>query len=199
MTAAFRKELKRKIFHFFSLLYAGLYAVVGRSGSMKILLPLLAVESAIEFGRFLRPDLNAALLRGFGGIHREAEERRVSGIFWTLLGCALTMALFTTRRVVLCALGQLALGDGLAGLVGVGLGRHRIAPGKTLEGSLACFAASFAVGSFFFGPAAGAASALFVTIVELLPLPYNDNLWIPVLAGAFLSFISNSGLRLRFR
>lgn len=188
MSERFRKELKRKAFHFLSLLYAALYWAVGRSAALKALVPLLAFESFFEFGRFLWPGLNAALLRFFGGIHRESEERRVTGLFWTLAACVLTMALFRERRVVLCALGQLALGDGFAGLAGVGLGRTRIAGGKTLEGSLACLFASFAVGLVFFAPLPAAASALFVTAVELLPLPYNDNLWIPLLSAAFLSF-----------
>jgi dolichol kinase len=190
MDERFKKEIKRKAFHFLSLLYAALYLFVGRTVALAVLVPLLAVEAFVDFGRFYIPGMNDRLLKLFGGIHRKEESGRVSGIFWTLAGCVLTMLLFERREIVLCALGYLAFGDGLAGLAGVRFGRHTLIPGKSLEGSLACFAACLAVGLIFLPPPVAAAAALFATAVEMIPLPYNDNLWLPVLSGIFLSLIA---------
>jgi len=92
-----------------------------------------------------------ALLEKFGGIHRENEILMPSGIFWTLLGCWLTMVIFTNKRIVLPALGFLVFGDTLAALGGQKWGKRPWVknPAKTLEGS-ACFAAISALWALLF-------------------------------------------------
>src|SRR5438105_4565266 len=100
-----RKEIKRKLFHFLSLLYAAGFYFLGREGILKILIPLWLAEGALELARLFSPALNAKLMGFFGGIQREHEAHKVSGIFWTLLGAILTIGLFKDPKVVLCALG----------------------------------------------------------------------------------------------
>jgi len=180
------KEIKRKLFHFLSLLYATGFYFMGREGILKILVPLLVVEGIVEVTRLIMPRFNGWMLSLFGNIHREAETKRISGIFWTLLGAVITIGVFRDPKIVLCALGYLVFSDAAAALVGVPLGRHKFL-GKSVEGSLACFAASFLVGLAFINPLLAAASALLVTGIELLPLPWNDNFWIPILSGCFLT------------
>ena len=185
-----KKEIKRKAFHFLSLVYAAGYFFLERGTVLEILGTLLAVESCVEFGRFLVPGFNQKLVGIFGGIHREEEVRRASGIFWTLLGSFLTMLLFRRREVVLCAMGFLVFGDAAAALVGIQFGKHRIFHGKSLEGSLAFFLVSLAVGLFFFSPLPALVGAFLATLVELIPLPYNDNLWIPLVSALLLTFVA---------
>lgn len=182
---ALRIEIRRKIFHFLSLVYAMGYFFLGRERVLAILAPILVVEGALEFSRLFLPRLNQRLLALFGGIHREEETRRVSGIFWTLLGSVLTFWLIPDRAATLCAMGYLIFGDTAAAFVGVAFGRHRFG-NKSVEGSAAFFAVSFAVGLAFFPPSIALIGALFAALVEMLPLPFNDNLWIPVVSGLFL-------------
>ena len=187
LTEAVKTEFKRKAFHSLSILYGLAYYFLERKAVVEMMGGLTCAEGLIEFGRLYAPALNARLMGWFGGIHRAEEKRKVSGIFWTLLGCWMTIFLFRDRAVVLCALGYLAFSDAAAGLCGVAFGRHEILGKKSLEGSLACFAASVAVGSMFLPLPGALAGAAVVTLVEILPLPFNDNLWIPLLSALFLS------------
>src|SRR6266513_2265529 len=117
-------ELKRKLFHNLSLGYMLMYAVLPRWVTIWILLALLLIISVVEFLRLRRPELNAALLAKFGGIHRKSEITGPSGVFWTLLGSCLTMVFFTSKRIVLPALGFMAFGDSLAAIAGKKWGRR---------------------------------------------------------------------------
>ncbi len=180
------REIKRKLFHALSLVYAAGFYFLGKEPVLKILVPILIVVGIVESARLLFPKFNQAIMPLFGGIHRESEMTKFSGIFWTLLGCILTIWIFKDPKIILCSLGYLVFADAAAALVGVPLGRHKFF-GKSLEGSLACFVASVLVGLFFLSPLWAVAAAVFVTAVELAPLPWNDNFWIPTLSGCFLT------------
>ena len=111
----------------------------------------------------------------------------MSGVHYTTVGALLTMVLFGSQPLaVWSGLLCLAFGDAAAALVGRKWGRHRW-PGtsKSVEGSAACLAACFAAclaAGVPWPAAATAASA--VAAVELSPMPFDDNLWIPLSAGA---------------
>jgi dolichol kinase len=189
---SFNSELKRKLFHHLSLLYLVLYWISPRWVSIGLLGIVLIVLAKMEFIRIRRPEVNAWFLSKFGGIHREGEVLHPSGIFWTLLGCLATMVVFTNKRIVLPALGFLVFGDTLAALGGQKWGKHHwgMNPSKTWEGS-ASFAAVSAIWAMFFvrWPVAilGALSGAWV---EARQLPYNDNLWVPLISGAALSVLN---------
>lgn len=192
MTPAFSHEAKRKVFHIFSVLYALLYFFGGRTASLWVLGGLFAGASVMEAVRLRSPALNQRLVAAFGGIHRPEEVNRPSGILWTLLGCFLTVLLVPHRDVVLAVLLYLALGDGAAALVGRSWGHLRIGA-KSLEGSLACFLVCWGVGTLCLEPAFGTVEvvlgALTATLVEALPLPLNDNLWLPLVSGLALTLL----------
>jgi diacylglycerol kinase (CTP) len=192
MTPALIHELKRKAFHGLSLLYILLYGVAGRDISLRALGSAFAVVALVEIVRLRWPAFNRRLIAGFGGIHRAAEERRPSGILWTLLGCFLTIWLVPDRDVVLASLWYLALGDTAAAMVGRHWGRLRIGD-KSLEGSLACFLACWWAGILVLTPDFGVnevlLGALVATVVEAVPLPLNDNLWLPLLPGLALTWL----------
>ncbi len=86
----------------------------------------------------------------------------------------------------------LALGDGLASLVGKLFGRNIIpfTQGKTAEGSLACFGAIF-ISTFLVTK--NAFSALIIAIIgmiiELFPLKDFDNLFIPIILGFVMQYL----------
>ena len=85
----------------------------------------------------------------------------------------------------------LAFGDGLASLAGKTFGKIRVpyTHGKTVEGSLTCFAAIFC--STFFVTNNCQIALIVATLgalIEVLPLKDFDNLLIPVLLGGIVTF-----------
>jgi dolichol kinase len=75
-------------------------------------------------------------------------------------------------------------------VVGKAVGQVRVF-GKTLEGAAACFVSCCAVGALIPGISlrtvvAGAAVA---TLVEMLPIPVDDNFRIPLISGAVMQFL----------
>ena len=183
----FKKELKRKSFHLLSSLYLLAYIILGRSPALKILVPILAIEGLIEISRFIFPGMNQKLVDLFGGIHREDETRKISGIFWTLAGSIVTFWLIPNQRIVWIAMCYLISVDTLSALIGTRFGKHRLKSGKSLEGSATFLLVSFLSGLCFVAPLPAVLGALFATVVEAVPVPGNDNFWIPVLSGLFLS------------
>jgi dolichol kinase len=102
------------------------------------------------------------------------------------LGALLTMLLFPPN-IAAAAIYALAFGDSAATIIGKFLGRLRpfFMAGKSIEGSIACFAASFMSGHFVlhdWRPAL--AVGLAAMLVDALPLEDLDNLLLPLAAGA---------------
>lgn len=185
-------EIKRKAFHHLSLIYLLIYAILPRGFALSSLFPVLAVLAGTEFIRLRRPELNAWFLKKFGGLHRPSEILAPSGIFWTLLGCWITMLVFPEKRIVLPALGFLVFGDTAAALVGRKWGKHPWPKNslKTLEGSAAFAAVCFAWALFFVRWPVAFLSALAGAWIEARPLPWNDNLWVPLLGALALSVLN---------
>lgn len=192
-------EVRRKIFHCLILCYLFGYHLLGMPAALYGMAAWTLAVAGLELGRLSMPRLNAALIGYFKSIHRAEEEYKVSGMLYTALGAGLTMALFGSRpRVVDGALLFLTFGDAAAAVVGRLWGRHRLyrfagsrcffSTEKTLEGTLACLGACLACG-WLLGLPAGAlwAGAVTATALEFLPLPFNDNLWLPILTGWVLS------------
>ena len=101
------------------------------------------------------------------------------------MGALLALLLYPSPAAAI-AIYALAFGDGFASLIGKSFGKWRPAflCGKSVEGSLACFAAvlisAYAVcGSIRIATAA----ALAAMLVEALPLEDYDNMLIPVTVG----------------
>ena len=108
----------------------------------------------------------------------------------TLVAGIVAAALLWNEVAASVGIFALAFGDGLASLAGKTFGKIRVpyTHGKTVEGSLTCFAAIFS-STFFITPdtliaLSVAASGAFI---EVLPLKDFDNLLIPVLLGGLVS------------
>lgn len=102
------------------------------------------------------------------------------------LGAMLALLLYPDPAAS-AAIYALAFGDGLSSLIGKLFGQIRLplTHGKSLEGSLTCFAAVF-VSAYGLSkkPLASLGLAAFATIVEAMPLKDLDNIVLPVLTGA---------------
>jgi dolichol kinase len=124
-----------------------------------------------------------------------AARKQDTGFEWgpiTLaVGAALSVVLFQTP-ILDMAIYSLAFGDGFAGLVGRLFGRLRPAflRGKSVEGSLACFAAVFVSTFMVLGSWRMSLAAAGVAVfIEALPLKDGDNIAIPLAVGSLTSFL----------
>lgn len=193
MTTGIDDEIKRKVFHMFTLLYAALFVWGGRMLSLQVLGGAFLCVAVMETFRLHHQAFNDKLMSLFGNIHREKEATRPSGILWTLAGAFLTILLVPHPDIVVTCLWFLAVGDAAAALVGKKWGHIRIG-GKSLEGSAACFLACWVAGTIFLDPPGGkvpeaAVGAFAAALLEALPLPLDDNIWIPLVSGLVLTFL----------
>lgn len=154
--------------------------------------PLLLVTLLVivlDLARLSDRRLNAFFRQMLGPVLRRHEEHELLGSSYLMLACLLAAWIFP-REVAVAAMSYLILGDGLAGLVGKKWGRRPLLFGKTWEGTAACLLACLAVGLVCLPSwRLAVAGALIAAIVELLPLPLDDNFAIPLVAGALLLFL----------
>ena len=123
---------------------------------------------------------------------RAEEQFRESAMIPYAIAVLLTI-LTVPKRAALVGIYTLAVADPLAAVVGIQYGRRRIARNRSLEGSLAFFAATLVIAALVLGwgaeaPALAIAGAsatigLGAAMCELLPLRIDDNLTIPLFVG----------------
>ncbi|MFX0169095.1 MAG: haloacid dehalogenase-like hydrolase [Candidatus Hodarchaeota archaeon] len=89
------------------------------------------------------------------------------------------------------------IGDAFSTIGGIFFGRHYYPfnPRKTLEGTLIGFSVAFIVLLFIISPTFALLSAIIAAIIELLPLPIDDNLAVPILTALLLLLFSFIGFR----
>jgi len=122
-------------------------------------------------------------------IKPELYEIATAPVFFAL-GIILSLMLFDPHiSYVLVAI--LTLGDGFATIFGKTLGRTALPlnKGKTAEGSAFGFIFAFSGALLFIDPPKALISSAIGTLMELLPLPINDNLTIPLTTGLILTLI----------
>ncbi len=102
-------------------------------------------------------------------------------------GIVTTLLLFPAHAAG-AAIAMFCFGDSAAslfgGLISTSLPFNK---GKTWEGSLAGFFMAFLAGTFFVSPWLALVGAAIAMTIEVLPLPLNDNVLIPVITGAALT------------
>lgn len=106
------------------------------------------------------------------------------------LGIILSLTLYPTQTGF-TAITILTLGDGTARIIGKKLGRIVLPYNKVkkLEGTLGGILVSSWASLLFVTPSKAIATSIFSLIVESLPLPINDNIIIPLIAGLVLTVI----------
>lgn len=191
------RELARKSFHLLSLVYLGAYKLIGWPKVMPLMLGWVILVVTIETWRLKSPAVNRALTEFFGGLARDDEHDKYSGILHTTLGVWLLWLLFGGRdNLVSAGIYYVALGDAAAALVGKAVGKRRIGSSKkTVEGSAACFAVCLLIGVGHGFPLwHSLAAAVTATVVEFLPTGrwWNDNLWLPVVTATVLRICAAS-------
>jgi phosphoserine phosphatase len=119
----------------------------------------------------------------------ELYEFRAAPVFFAF-GILLTLLLFP-RPASSAAIAIFALGDSTASVLGKTFGRRAFSfnKRKTLEGSLFGFVFAFLAAAFYVSPFRALLGAAVAMLIESLPLPLNDNLVIPLVTGAVLTFV----------
>jgi dolichol kinase len=104
-----------------------------------------------------------------------------------ILGQTLTALVFPAP-IAVTAMTFGVVGDSAAAIIGTRYGRRRFLRGKSVEGSLACFAASFIGGGVWFllPLPIVAAGALTTAFSEAVDSHINDNLIIPLAAACVM-------------
>jgi len=191
-------KLKRKLFRMVGLLFPSLYWLgdvalegAGWIAVTSTLVLFLGIMVTLEWARFRRPGVNRWLFDRFRDYTKEKERARASSTTLYLLACLLTVLLFD-KGVAIAAMLMQVVGDPMAEIVGVRWGRIPLA-GKSLEGTLAglaaCLLVTLPLAATVWGPGLGAlvSGAVAATIIELLPLPLDDNFSIPLGAAAMMT------------
>jgi len=204
-----REEIRRKLLHLFALLMPMAIFYAPQWSWPRLLVPcilflLFAASIIIEALRFKVPVIQKTVLAFFGSMMRKEEHAIVSGWTWVIGAAFLCSILFSSRPYVsFIALTLFIIGDALAALVGIGIGRIKIGK-KTLEGSIACLLVCALLFYTVFPFVPGLLNAwgvsrfpaiiiwitsLVITLFELIPIKIapkitiNDNLAVPVIAG----------------
>lgn len=190
------RHIGRKLYHLvggLGLLW--LYFLLGRTPALWFYTVLGGLVLVVEIVRLSVPRFNEFLLATFGSFFRTSEKHRLTGTAPYVLGIGLSL-LFYRTDIAAAAICFLAVGDVAATTVGERYGRTKIAGSKSLEGTAAFMAVAVAAGLLL--PLAGiavprglaVAGAIIAAGIELLPIPLNDNLVIPLGAGGAMEVLS---------
>jgi dolichol kinase len=156
-------------------------------GQFRLLfLGLTAAAIALDVLRIHERRVRTIFRRFFGELIRQHESASLLGSTYLLLAALIAIEVFP-QPVAAVALGFTVLGDAMSALVGRAWGRHRIWS-KSWEGAAGCLAACL-LWAAVATPIAGLpwhvtiAGAVVATVVEVLPIPLDDNLGITLAAG----------------
>ena len=177
------------------LLWEGPQWPRGREEWRWLLIGLTLAAITIDVVRIHDHRVRRFFVRFFGELIREHEHFNLLGSTYLLIAALLAVEIFP-QRVAAAALGFTVLGDGVAALVGKGWGRRRFFK-KSLEGALgglvACLVWAASLAALGLLPwqvvlvGAGVAS-----LVELLPIPLDDNVGITLFSGYVMKMLWTS-------
>jgi len=182
-------EIKRKIVHLATLIVPVGYALTSEETVILFLIPFFLALLSVDLLRHLHPGM-ASLFRKyfFGRVLREEEKPTFMGATYFIFSTILTILLFP-KPIAIASIFILILADTAAALIGKWIGRVGIF-GKTLEGSMAFLLTALLIVWILpnLNRFSGSLAPLGATVVEILPIRVNDNLTIPLVAGAIMFF-----------
>ena len=189
---SFLAELRRKAIHlsFLLLPLELLHPILpwphskGQFRELFLLLVVLAIVA--DLLRLHEQRFRTFVRKFFGEMIREHEQSSLLGSTYLLLAALLAIEIFT-QPVAAAAIGFTVVGDTFAAIVGKAWGRTRVF-NKTVEGFLgglvACLAwAAFVAATGHLPWTVVVAGAMVASVVELLPIPLDDNLGMTLFSG----------------
>lgn len=204
-TLNLQREIRRKAFHMLAgltvpFLYYGALLLEQASGkpytylAKWILLAAAAATLALDIIRLRHQFIKIIFIDIFGPLLRRHEIDALTGATYLMLS-SLACIVFFQPFIAMASICFLVIGDALAAMVGRNLGRTKFFL-KSFEGTAAGLAGCLLIGTvLIFLPHSdlslsrmliGAAVAM---IVELLPIPLDDNIRVPLAAGAVMQWL----------
>ncbi|OPX32373.1 MAG: hypothetical protein B1H40_02600 [Candidatus Latescibacteria bacterium 4484_181] len=194
-------EIGRKLIHLCSLAIPIGYLFLPRDFVLQVIILVAAGSLTLDLARLRNRPLGKTFLKVSKPLLKKDERARLTGSTYLLLA-SVVCVFFFDRSIAIAALLFLSLGDPMASFVGRRAGRTHIGK-KTLEGSLACLGTCLTVGviisilpvllpnlsNFHLKVETIFIGALTATVVELLPLPLDDNALIPMLSGLAMQIV----------
>ena len=186
-------EYIRKIIHLFSLIipFGYLYLITDKYVMVQILIVLNIIFLFFDITRHRIVWIQSIFKYFFNNMLRGHEQRgHLTGATWVIIGSLISILIFT-KHVAVIALIFMSLGDTAAGLIGQKFGKNKVG-NKTWEGFLAGLIVCIIVAiNFPFLPLKiSLVGALVAMIMELLPIPLDDNFKIPLGSGAIMMMLS---------
>lgn len=195
-------HLLRKFWHMGTGL-VGLYAFyasgLGPINFAKILMAIAMAGFAVDLIRTRFEPVNNFVMKVMGSFMRESEKDGMSGFPFYALGASLSLFFFPEKIAVLSII-FLMFSDPISSFFGILYGKDKFLPNKSIQGTLAGFVTCYLLALFygmtfsdnggvsllFFAIFAGAIGA----ISELLSVFVDDNLTIPLVSAAGMTFIN---------
>ncbi len=189
------KHIGRKIYHLAGGIgLLSLYYMLGRGRALVFYAFLFLVVLVLDIARLTIPAINRIIFTKFSSFIRSNEEHKLTGTAPYILGIGSTLYLYQSN-IAATAICFLAVGDVAATTIGERYGKTRIGD-KSLEGTIAFVVAALAAGVLLHLVGISVthslvfAGALVAAGVELLPLPVNDNLMIPLVSGGVMTLLA---------
>ena len=193
-------EIRRKIMHTWPIIIPIAYRFVSKDTALTIMLPICAFYVFCDIFRHFHEGFRQLFDRIITvNFLREHEKNGLIGSSYFIFGALLAIILFP-KPVTIMSLYILIISDAMAAIVGTGWGKTRIFA-KSLEGSIAFFVSGIVIVLLamqdkpLWGESAmqghlgwGVLAVAGATLVELFPTGLDDNLTIPVVAGAIMMF-----------
>lgn len=182
-------EIKRKIVHLATLVIPVGYALTSEETVILFLVPFFLALLLVDLLRHFHSGMASLFQKYFfGKVLREEEEPTFMGSTYFIFSTILTILLFP-KSIAIASILILILSDTAAAVIGKWIGRIKIF-GKTIEGSMAFFLTSLLIVWIYphLDRFSGSLAALGATLIEVLPIKVNDNLTIPLVAGAIMFF-----------
>ncbi|MGC1455884.1 MAG: hypothetical protein WA946_11930 [Nitrospirota bacterium] len=185
------KQIGRKLYHLVGGVgLLSVYFIFGRNPALLFYSAFFILILLIDGARLAVPAWNRFVFTRFPSFIRKNEEHRLTGTAPYVLGIGLSLTAYSTP-IASAAICFLAFGDVAATAIGERYGRTKI-KSKSLEGTLA-FIVAAAVSGFLLS-LLGVHLPIWVMLlgvlaaagVELLTLPVNDNLLIPLVSGGIM-------------
>lgn len=152
---------------------------------------------SLEIARHRNPKVNEWVCRYFKPVMRESEKNRINSAIFYTISLLVVYFLFPLPVTILTLL-FLAIGDPVAGVIGVYFGKVKIASHASLEGTLAgfvvCTLLSFLYAGFLFDVTLSGYSLIYFSLIsgaigataELTFPKLDDNLVIPLISAPLL-------------
>lgn len=190
-------EYKRKLIHLFNLAipFSYLYIFPEKWVFVKLLSILMFLFIIFDILRHKVAWVKSLFTLFINSMLRSHEqEGKLTGATWVMIGAVISIILFS-KPVAIIALIFMSLGDSAAGLIGQRYGKHKIW-NKSWEGFFGGLFVCIIIGIIYsllttLPMTISLSGAVAAMVMEILPIPLDDNFKIPLGAGAIMMMLSS--------